>query len=85
MQQLLFLGIINIIGAESVGIFTTKKWKYKLFWKIYYQAALKTKGIINTGTGTTVNTGNIKLTGDCKYRNLWREWNFCYKYSRICD
>ena len=54
---------INIIGAESVGIFTTKNGNINYSGNIL-SAALKTKGIINTGTGTTVNTGNIKLTGD---------------------
>lgn len=54
---------INLTGAESVGIFTTKNGNINYSGNML-SAALKTKGIINTGAGTTVNTGNIKLTGD---------------------
>ncbi|WP_339007971.1 autotransporter-associated N-terminal domain-containing protein [Fusobacterium varium] len=54
---------INIIGTEAIGVFTTNNGNINYSGNMS-SSTIKNKGIINTGTGTTVNSGTIQLTGD---------------------
>ena len=54
---------VDIIGTEAIGVFTTNNGNINYSGNMN-SSTVKNKGIINTGTGTTVNNGNIKLTGD---------------------
>ncbi len=54
---------IDLTGTEAIGIFTTNNGNINYSGNID-SSTVKNKGIINTGTGTTVNSGTMKLMGD---------------------
>lgn len=57
---------INLTGREAIGIFTKRDGDVAYSGNMS-STALNTKGIINIGTGNigdTINSGNIRLTGD---------------------
>lgn len=54
---------IDLTGTEAIGVFTTNSGNINYSGNML-STTVKNKGIINTGTGTTLNSGNIQLTGD---------------------
>lgn len=54
---------IDLTGTEAIGVFTTNNGNINYSGNID-SSTVKNKGIINTGTGTTVNSGTMKLMGD---------------------
>ena len=54
---------VDLTGTEAIGVFTTNNGNINYSGSML-STTIKNKGIINTGTGTTLNSGNIQLTGD---------------------